>query len=563
MQTDTSDLSLPGNDGAPTGEGLYLTLYALLYFLAFTPMILIQGPLWDDWVWTGTSDRFDLWLELGRPYQGYLFDAVHELDGVLSASRVMTFAAYFLAGIALFKTLVTARLFSQRDAFWVALLTIVAPLNVARVIEANLFYTLSFLAFCLSLFCLARYFKGGAAAFRILALVFLFLSFFIPSFLVMTAIPLLFIYYRNIEYILPHGGFRVHVAGFLKVVLKHLDFHLLPLVFLAVKFSFFAPFGRYAGYNAITLFGLIKGVAEAVKTGIYNVFMLLSPALKELLTPLDSNHVLTEIAIIAIVSFMIVLLVPFLAGERKFLLRPGTTNHDDSRLLWGLAGAFSLLVLAIYPYVVVNKFPHPIGVASRHQQTLQLFMGAVVFFGVKLLVRPRIAYGALAVAASLFVAENSLSYVSYLKHSHVQNALISEMRKSSKIRSHRTFVFDDNSRPNRAFGDTARYFELSHLMAEAFGNQERMGLSYFPRVTDWRKLAEKYAKKSGQGESSGVRDYKPDGQVFLVRIIPGPQRLTMTGALSLAYDQIFDQDAYAKGIQGLVRLAVDEIDVND
>lgn len=538
--------------------GLHLSIYFLLYFLAFAPSLLIQGPLWDDWVWTGTADRFERWSELGRPYQGFLFDAVHRLDGAFSASRIISFAAYFIAGILLFKTLVVARLMTCRDAFWLALLTVVAPLNMARVIEANLFYGLCFLSFVVGLFLLAEHFEKNAIAFRVASLFFFLISFFLPSFLVLFAVALLFIYYRCRNDILPRGGWKIDFGNLAKTVFRYLDFHLAPLLFFFLNSVFFKPHGKYEGYNAITFLGLIKGVVESVKTAVYNLFMLFSPSLKELLTPLDSDHVLTEIVFIGALSLMIIIAVPRLVGERRFLSPPEEQNNL-TRLLYCLAGAAALLALAIFPYVVVDKFPHPIGVASRHQQTLQLVMGAVVFFSIRVLVRPALFYGVVGAVASLFTATNSLGYMSYLKHSHVQNALIAEMAKTPEIASHTTFVFDDNNRPNRAFGDEARVFELAHMMAKAFGNQQRMGIPYSSNVFDWRKRALEFVATSGKVPSAGFQDYEPDGRVFLVRIVPGPVRLTMTDALALSFDQFSDKNAYGNGLKDLVRLDVSEL----
>lgn len=544
------------NDHASVG--LYLTVYILLYFLAFTPLLLIQGPLWDDWTWTGTADRFERWSELGRPYQGFIFDLAYSLSGAFSASRAFTFVIYLSAGLLMFKMIVLTRLMTGRDAFWIALLTTMAPVNMARVMWVHLFYGLCFLSFVAGLFLLAKYFEQKLTAFRVSALFFFLLSFFLPSFLVLFAVPLLFIYYRHRDDILLQGGWRIDFSNLAKTVRRYLDFHLAPFIFFFLYSVFFKPYGKFKGVNTVTFTGLINGTVESVKTAVYNLFMLFSPSLKELLTPLDSDHVLTEIGFIGALSLMIIIAVPRLAGERRFL-SPPEEQGNLTCLLYCLAGAFALLTLAIFPYVVVNKFPHPIGIASRHQQTLQLIMGTVVFFSIRVLVRPALFYVVVGAVASLFAATNSLGYMSYLKHSHVQNALIAEIAATPDIKSHTTFVFDDNSRPNRAFGDEVRVFELAHMMAKAFGNQQRIGIPYSPNVFDWRKTAMEFAEEAGGIPSSGFQDYEPDGRVFMVRIVPGPVRLTMTDALALSFDQFSDKNAYGNGLKDLVRLDVYEL----
>ncbi|OHC76405.1 MAG: hypothetical protein A3G18_03645 [Rhodospirillales bacterium RIFCSPLOWO2_12_FULL_58_28] len=547
------------------GNGLYLTIYVLLYFLAFAPMALIQGPLWDDWVWRlSNATSAKMWLDLGRPYHGPVFDALQAMGESFSATRIAVFVIYFISGLLLFRAATVAELASPRNVFWIVLLTILAPVNMARVIEVNLPYPLSFFFYCLSFYFLAGHFAAGRIIARLLSLFFLFLSFATPSFLVLAVVPALFIYYNAVGHIPKWGSLKTDGMKILRCVVRYFDFHAAPVVFFIMKSAFFEPSGIFKNYNVITFKGLLWGTVEAAQTAIYNLYMLFSPAFKELLTPLDSNNVLTEIMAVLLLALLAQAALPRLAGKRRFFAAEDNSCPSLGVLFFGLGLAFALLMLAIYPYVVVKKFPHPIGIASRHQTSLHLFIGAFVFFAVMILARPRIVYGVLALVAGLFTATNCINYVSYLKHSHVQSAIIEEIRKTPEIRAHTTFVFDESRRPNMASGDSSRFPELTHFMAKAFGEHTRLGAPYLDNVLDWRKKTEKYASTfAAYNPNYAYDDYRPDGRIFIVRVEPGNKRLNMMSALTMAYNQRFNKESYAQGLQGLVRLVVNEIITDD
>ena len=246
----------------------------LIYLLAHILLNVISGQWWDDWCYwiNGTQELKKAYFESGIPLQAYFIASVMWIPNW--GYRIVSFFLYLLVGLLFYGIIRKIEFLSEEDAFFIAAIAMTVPVNDARSVLNCFGYTLEIALFMIGFFIATRIENAKSKkkyVFRTISLICLYLSYTMESLLVFTGIIWLYFFYtiwKNNE----DKKFLSVISVFFKA---YWDYALLPFLFFVLKGIFFKPYGRYAGYNSITLKSLLRGTLlspiSMLKTGAYIV----------------------------------------------------------------------------------------------------------------------------------------------------------------------------------------------------------------------------------------------------------------------------------------------------
>ncbi len=418
----------------------YLWVLFILYAAANSSLPLnLDARYWDDWTLVLADSREILiaFSENGSflNMTGYMHVALLSAGPWLY--HLVTFGVWFAIALLFQSILSREAAFCPRTRFFVMLFFLCAPVFAARhamIMTPSLLYVF--------LFVLGWWFHPRN---RILSLLCFFFSFGVQSLLVFYAAPMLASLLRNSG----HRSFAQLIAW----TRGHLDYLLAPFVFFFVKAQFFAPRGRYEGYNADFDVSGIPGIA---KTQLGNA--------------LDQRPDIT-------------LLLVCLAVLAPVFYRLKLADFQERRpFLLIAAGAFMLLA-GLVPYWIVGHLPIFEDWYSRHQ-LLMPFGIAVGCAGVLQLLPARLSMAAAAPITAVFLAMSLETSWDFWRDNQKQKAMIAFMEQSDQIRNAELLLLSDST-PN-ALHRAYRAYELTGMLRLAFGDQSRFAIpkTALPRYED-------------------------------------------------------------------------------
>lgn len=321
------------------GKRVYIWL-VMIYTAAHFLLCFISGQWWDDWCYwiNGTEILKTVCLEGGRPLQFYNMLSALWLPNW--GYRVVVFFLFLIVGLLFFSILRNVNFISEEDAFWVSAVAMTVPVNDARALLNCYIYSLELPLFMISFYIITkieRYSGGKKIVLRILSLVCLLYSYATESLLVFTGLIWLYFFYNIwIQNVNEKLGYKVRV--FFK---SYWDYFILPFIFYIVKRCVFKPYGRYEGYNNVTVKSLIRGTVfspfAALKTGIHMV-----------------QSYLFQIGIASIIVLMIVVIIYLLL---EIIRRSNVTERKQptikKRMIFLFIG-FVVYYAGIFPYIIVR-----------------------------------------------------------------------------------------------------------------------------------------------------------------------------------------------------------------
>ena len=351
---------------------------------------------------------------------------------------------------------------TANEQVFVAALVLALPLMAARQALSVEQYALSYALFYLAWYLLVRTTPPGRASLFTVGALFA-ASFTTNSLLPFYLVPML------------HRGFDGYRGGMSapRYLARYWPLLALPAGWFLAKLIFFQPYGLYVGYNAISPRRLLQAT------------LLLC------LVALPLGGVLLA------------------------------TRKVDPRfrgiLTASFAGAF-LIVLAVYPYIAVDKGPPFIEWETRNELLLPLGV-ALLVLAICRLARLALGRGAaqlmgMAVLASSLVLSASIC-ASYLVDWQKQDALVGAFRRTPALESASTVVFRDETRSMNIFQRRYRFYEWNGLLKRAFGDETRFAVGDNP--SQIRRLLTGRFKKY---ELYAARDYVAGTRVVLVTIRP-------------------------------------------
>jgi hypothetical protein len=433
--------------------GSLLFLYAINHGWV---LLLAPAVFWDDWVLFGAPDSAI--LELFQQWGSTSWYPVGEIHVLLLQAgvwlyRVLTFLFMFGAGVALDRVLRQQGWMPDRLRFLTVLLFLILPLYWARVALINIHYSACYFLFFAAWALMDRH--------RILSLALFFLSFTTNSLLVFFALPFADRVFRRSK------GDR-NLRSMSRIALANTDYVLLPLVFFGLKFWLFRPFGMYAGYNeSFSLINLLASPLhqwnDCLDTVVQFAHGLRLSASTTLTVPVAGAGACLALAAVTLRSRLI---APFIA-------RP--PSEPSAWRLWGLVGLAALL-LAVFPYWILGKVPTFGDWGSRHQLLMALGLSLILTTFISRCGRRFTACICVLVCVCTYL--NAHTYLSLKIDWQKQKELVQLLRDEPAIEQADLVIFDDECHAFNALRRKYRFYEWSGLLAMAFGNEKRLGVSH-------------------------------------------------------------------------------------
>ena len=424
------------------------TLFVLYLISNLLLVLNINGIYWDDWVLYHHS--FDDIKIMTSQLTGdthlfeFLFGGLNHIGNGVFSYRLTTFFIYFLSGLFLYFILLDIKSMSRNTAFYITLLFLILPINSARICLCVTQYGICLCLFFMSFWLLTRYMnKQGSFFFRLLILSLFYLSFMVSSLLVFYLIVLLYIIYKS-----PGRSLK-------SVLMKHIDFLCLPILFFYIKTHYFVPYGLYEHYNAISSdYGtMVIDFLMSFKTAFYK--------------PLSQ-------AMVVALRFLF-LSITAMSCLFFYLRKKLTINNEQELTSIGFMTGLGLLFfgLAIFPYVAVGKKPELLYFNSRHMLLIPLGMSLCLYSCILFIKRkyPVIAHSILIALLASCIIKNLHDQSQYLKDWFYQVAMEEHYKSNPLIKDHSTFLFKTNI--SFANQQSMQFYQHNGRLRKIFGNDLR------------------------------------------------------------------------------------------
>jgi hypothetical protein len=422
---------------------------------AFGPVVLINQPLWDDWVLRAYSDAGTLWELYRQVGARELFWLVKPFastaPSICAATELLLYA---LLGPLIYTIIRRTTLWSPSDAFWAALLTVLVPLNQARFVLSTLPYAFSSFFFALSIVLLLRDLEKSSIIGRVSIAVCLLVAFTTNSFLVLAwLMPLVVAVDASRSEASTTNSDKARRA--LRAILRRGELLLLPVVYWLAKRVFEPTYGLYANYNKFE-----TGLASALKQTV----VLLVSQFRDARTLLPSSSDVPELSVAAAIVIAI-----FLLAALSWKLPLGATNEPPRGAArttdaFAMAIGLALAVCSLLPYVMVGKPPRFYGLwETRHQTTLMLFSGFVIYSALRLSL-PRRALPAASAALAAFFLVLNISVTHRLLLDALEQSEISSLLEAQPPAPGTMMLVMEEDRNYRALGRFFAFYELSYVL---------------------------------------------------------------------------------------------------
>jgi hypothetical protein len=514
-------------------QDLHLKFCSLLVFAAvaaFWPLVLINQPFWDDWVLRAYSDAGTLWELYRQVGARELFWLVKPFASTAPSVCVATeLLLYALLGPLIYTIIRKTTLWSPSDAFWAALLTVLVPLNQARFVLSTLPYAFSSFFFALSIVLLLRDLEKPSIIGRLSIAICLLVAFTTNSFLVLAwLMPLIVAVAAARSEASPTYSDKARKA--LQAISRRGELLVLPAFYWLAKRVFEPTYGLYADYNKFQV-----GLASALKQTV----VVLVSQFKDARTLLPSWSDVPELSVAAAIVIAIFLLaalswkLPLGASDEH--PRGAARTTDAFAMAIGLA----LAVCSLLPYVLVGKPPRFDGLwETRHQTTLMLVSGFLIYSALRLSVPRRVLPAASAVLAAFFLILD-ISVTHRLVLDALETREISSLLKTQPPTPGTMMLVMEEDRNYRALGRFFAFYELSYILNPdgredrvlAVSNREILDPSTGTYVTGKIPAAESklihYCENFRSAPQYGFGGFVSNGNIETIRLLSNrePPRL--------------------------------------
>jgi len=443
-------------------------LIIVAYSLSYSLMLINNGIYQDDWTLYNMSREtiIEIYYDQGHRWLAYFHNFLLSFEHWIVIYRLIVFSAYLLAALILNHIVKRVLVISAVERIFLVLFYAVFPVNNVRFLLINTPYAVSNCLFLLACWSLVKHRETKKIPFRVGALVGFFMAFDTNSLLVFYLLPL--------AYLLKDSCLKAGCLSmpkgldFSKVILRSLDFVILPFCYWIPKTLLFLPRGAWEGYNQFTASGLSLSPLFLVMSFQTSFFKVLDDSFSSF------SSLLLVLAII-IAGF-----VHHKWGWGEDTGEPcgaSYTPGDYYLLCFGMA-AFCLAVL---PYNLVGQLPKVDNWHSRHQLLVPLGAGFMIVYGLKVLWHKLAIQGIsrtiiMSLLLCQFIATNISDCVGLHLDWFKQQALLLHMRDNPVFGKHTTFVFEDKTQEVNRIKRIYPVYQYAGMMKLTFGEQKRMGM---------------------------------------------------------------------------------------
>ncbi len=489
-------------------------------------LLLNDGIYWDDWVWfdlrQGTYhwDRvFDAAREMGSlPYEKYFAYLFSIFPDTVFAAKFFVFVAIVLGGLCAYRLAAHSGVLGELESVLIAILFVLYPGNRTQIALSTAFYQIYIALFLLAcLFALREQSKRDSrrrcVALRFAAMGLFVLSFSLTSLVAYYLCFLVLLLCRRRSSEPPLEPFWRRAGRFLAV---RLDYLLLPVVFLLVKFTFFHPTGYYEGYRQLELGipSILSSMEDLIPAATYSQLTQALDLLRSKLIPWLPVPVTVYLAFLMLLVAATVVGLVLRSGNRRGLLRLGMP----------IAFALMLLAASLLPYALAGYTAARYGWDTRHLTLVGLPLAVLLVALLRVLFRS--PNGHLSVAGAVALAPFIVGFLLVLNQSYLHwevkwlkdQSVMRHIGNSSLAKKVSVFLVDDFYFP--VYGDRAyQFYEWSGIFYFTNGTQTTVGLD--------RRLnphPDNFLDSRGAAwhvERYNLRDFDPHGCQATLTIRPG------------------------------------------
>jgi hypothetical protein len=450
--------------------------------------------------------------------------------------------------ISLFSMLVTWQIvkkidfFSRTDAFFITALSTTIPYIYFNLIGFSAVYL--YLFFLLGLYCLIKYKKEGSVFWRIAALALFFLSFYYHSHISYYLLALVLLWYFD----------RRSRIGAL--ILKNLDFILLPVLFVLIQQISFAMYDgpKETGYNAFGLDSIIrlpKTLLISFQKSFLEIFVISGDVLTQM------KFFVLVVLFIPLIYWLIRDILPSVAEEKKLNLFKGWSISKEVLII--IIG-FLIFLLGAFPFSLVSKSPafNENGSGFMHQCNLYLG-GAMMIYGIiRLIINLKYQTLVFAVLFSCLIAASWRNVMLHNRQWVKEEAILAYMAESPEIRNNQTFLVDDLA-PDLNSSYRLQLATLNGLMKRAYnGEQKRLAITrgeFYDFVRNARAKNDTLDFES-PNEQFSMKDYQSENFDRNIIIENTGERLSDWKTLQLMLLSVTNKDQFTAQIKKFIRLKV-------
>ena len=518
-----------------------LLLITLVYTLAHGLMLFNQGIYWDDWVLHNMDSALivDMFKQAGSFWSGYLH--VFISGGGVITYRMISFFSFLLAALCLFGILRGLNV-DRYERLFIVIYFAIFPVNNARISMITMPYSLCYALFFCGFWLTTRYLQKRTLWYRIAALLLLFVSFSTRSLLVFYSLIILYIMYSE-------RPEPMSFSGWIRLVPRYADYLLLPILFWFIKICYFKPYAWYADYNETPVDNIKEAVTRTLTFDVFDTSFLAVIANSAGIIPLYQKISAINPSILLGSAFVILFSLIFYG-----IFFDKTHDYMREKLYPFLMGAFAFW-LAAFPYLFVNKVPQPLDWYSRHQLLLPLGSALLLVYGVKFLNRNKAFMLSInLLLVFVFAQDTMLSYISFQRDWFKQVSLIENLRESSLIKNHTSFLFSDKTHDLNSNQRAYRFYEYTGMMKKAFGDEKRFGhdlVSY----SDMRSL-EPY-----MSASFNLADFEKKEPDKIVEINYGSLSLNTAEIFNLLLLEHMNKPVFRSRVLNVISLNVQQRDL--
>ena len=430
-------------------------IISFLYLLSHGLIFLILNAIyWDDWTIYNVDKEiiFKNFHESGVfvPFVSYLHSYILPIGPWFY--RLLTLFLFLFISYLFNKILLSLKFLNKENRFIIILFFTLLPFNIARIALIDFPYTI-----CLTLFFIAWRYKN----IRYISLPLFFISFTTNSLPFLYLIVLFHIYYES--YISLNNKFSW------RILFNKIDYILLPIIFVAIKYTYYIPHGDYIDYNN--------------DFSLYNLF------LTPILQLLHSGYFFASLNL----SFFLMIAIAYITNK----ILPKFNNNYNlpfTRKQIFIFGLFST-ILVLFPYWIIGHIPTFSGWNSRHQLLMPFGM-SFVFFSIYYFLNLKKWF--LVFVITFSISLNINFYFDLFKDWNKQKVLISYFENNSQDYTDNIIFVKDYT--DNAFNRKFLYYEWNGII-----NSKKINSVAFQSNINNEKFSELISQKFPEYKNNEIK----------------------------------------------------------
>lgn len=426
-------------------------IYIILYSLAFGLILLNRGIYNDDWVYYNmkSSVVLDTYTQAGLTWFGYFQVFILSFSESILIYKIIIFQTFLGSGLLLDGILKNIREIESYDRIIIVLLFLLFPVNSARAMFTIVVYGICYFLFFLGFYLTIKNRIKNNVILRLFILIIFIMSFATQSLLLFFSLVVAYIIYS-----------KKYKESVKIVLLKHVDYLLLPMVFWIIKTLYFKPYGLFEGlYHIEFKFNnIVTWISNALITSYTSFFQVLDLAFEGI----GFSIIVSAI----ILSFFI---------HKKYIYS-FTHKKEFVLVVFGIIAFF----LGVIPYILVGKTPSLSDWNSRDQLLVPLGAAFILCYGIKIIssrfdINTHIRTFIYCLVIILCINLNFNTYLNYQIDWYKQVSIIENLKTNTEIQNHTTILFKDNTIDYNVNKRLYRFYEYTGMMKYAYGTENRFG----------------------------------------------------------------------------------------